>query len=195
MKKKKEEIEEMDEEEVEMSSGHKIFEVIKAIIVYGLSICIIILAVLFATDVSPQKSMFGYRYYTVLTSSMEPELSIGDIVIVKLANAEDINVDDVITFNPSNDSVTYLTHRVTNKYEDYEGTGVTCFTTKGDANEVEDAFLIDSSRVVGKVVFHLPAVGYIVRFVQLRWYLAIPLVIMIYVFFALLERYFSYGDQ
>ncbi|MCC8192316.1 MAG: signal peptidase I [Ruminococcus sp.] len=153
--------------------------------------CIVVAAILFAMNNSPQKSLFGFRYYTVLTPSMEPELSVGDVVFVKICDAEDIEVGDVITFNPSSDSDTYLTHRVTQKYEDYEGTGVTCFTTKGDANEDEDGFLIDEDRVIGKVSFSIPLLGYIVRFVQLRWYLVLAIVVLIFVFFRLLKFYLS----
>lgn len=180
-------------EEIEkksISAGCRIFSVLRTVFIYLLAVCVVIAAVLFASDKSPQKSVFGYRYYTVLTPSMEPELSVGDVVIVKLAGADEIDIGDVITFHPSGDSDAYLTHRVTQKMTDYEGTGVTCFVTKGDANETEDGFLLDSSRVVGKVVSHIPKLGYIIRFVQLKWYFVIPLIVMLFVFFELMKIYF-----
>jgi len=173
-----------------MPVGAKIFDVAFTVFVYLLSAVILIAALMFASNTSPDKSLFGYRYYTVLTGSMEPTYSVGDMIFVKLADAKEINVGDVITFNPSQDSDAYLTHRVTEKLENFEGTGVTCFRTRGDANNAEDSFLIDSSRVVGVVRFSLAKVGYVVRFVQLRWYLVIPVVIMIAVLFRLLKRYF-----
>lgn len=180
------------EERIEKNQKpHKVLGIIKSIFIYLLAASFIVAALLFASDKSPQKSVFGFRYYTVLTPSMEPELSVGDVVIVKLANADDVNEGDVITFNPSSDSDAYLTHRVTEKLTDYEGSGVTCFRTKGDANEVEDSFLIDSSRLIGTVEFHIPTLGYVIRFVQLRWYFVVPLIIMIFVFFRLLEMYFG----
>jgi signal peptidase len=166
-------------------------EVFRTIFVYLLSVAIIVGAVMFAVSQSPTKSIFGFRYYTVLTDSMKPEFVTGDMVIVKLKNATDIQQGDVITFNPSSDSEAYLTHRVTEKLENYEGTGVTCFKTKGDANNTEDSFLIDESRVIGTVKFYLPKLGYILRFVQLRWYFIAPLVILLFVFMELLKRYFE----
>lgn len=181
----------MSKEKKSVSAGYRIVQIIRTIFVYLLALTIIVAALIFAASKSPQKSIFGYRYYTVLTPSMEPELSVGDVVIVKLKNAEDINIGDIITFNPSNDSTAYLTHRVTEKLEDYEETGVTCFKTKGDANEVEDSFLIDSSRVIGTVSFDIPKVGYVIRFLQLRWYLVLPLIVMILVLFRLLKIYFK----
>jgi signal peptidase len=126
---------------------------------------------------------------------MEPTYSVGDVVIVKLAGADQIEQGDVITFNPSSGSDAYLTHRVTEKLTDYEGSGVTCFKTKGDANDTEDSFLIDSSRVVGTVAFSIPAIGYIIRFVQLKWYIVLPLAVMILILLKLLKIYFSEGDD
>lgn len=173
------------------SKAAKIIGIIRTVFVYILSACILIAAILFAFNTSPNKSIFGFRYYTILTESMEPELSVGDLIFVQIKDAENINVNDVITFNPSSDSDAYLTHRVTEKIEDYQGTGVTCFKTKGDANDTGDSFLIDESRVIGTVSFHILGLGYIVRFVQLRWYIVIPIIIMIFVFFHLLKVYFS----
>ena len=120
---------------------------------------------------------------------MEPAYSVGDMVFVKIENADNINVGDVITFNPSSDGNAYLTHRVVEKLPDYQGTGVTCFKTKGDANDSDDSFLIDESRVVGTVKFGIPVMGYVVRFVQLRWYFIVPIIILIIVFFKLIGIY------
>jgi signal peptidase len=186
----------LDKEKESVSLGYKIAEIFRQIFVYLLAACIIIAAILFAVSKSPQKSLFGYRYYTVLTPSMEPEFSPGDIVIVKLTSADSINVGDIITFNPSSDSEAYLTHRVTEKLEDYEGSGVTCFRTKGDANDTEDSFLIDSGRVIGTVSTHIPKIGYVIRFFQLRWYFIVPLAVMILVFFKLIKIYLADdGDE
>lgn len=178
-----------------VGAGYKIVEIFRTIFVYLLAAAIIVGAVLFAANQSPTKSVFGFRYYTVLTDSMKPEFITGDMVIVKLKDATDIQQGDIITFNPSSSSDAYLTHRVTEKIENYEGTGVTCFRTKGDANNSEDSFLIDESRVIGTVAVAVPKLGTVVRFVQLRWYFVIPLIILIVVFFRLLEIYFSSEEE
>lgn len=172
-------------------TGLRVLEIARTIFIYLLAAGIIIAAIMFATSKSSNKSLFGYRYYTVLTPSMEPEYGVGDLVIVKLTKADDINVGDVITFNPSQDSEAYLTHRVAEKLPDYQGSGVTCFRTKGDLNESIDAFLIDEARVIGVVKAGVPKLGYFVRFVQLRWYFIIPIIILIFVFFKLMRIYLS----
>lgn len=178
-----------------ISFGGKVVRLIRTVLVYLLAAGIVLAAVLFAVNQSPQKSLFGYRYYTVLTPSMEPAYSVGDVVVVKLSNADEIEVGDAITFNPSSDSSAYLTHRVTEKLEDYEGSGETCFRTKGDANDSEDSFLIDSSRVIGKVAFAIPVLGYVIRFVQLRWYFVVPLAVLLIVLLHLVKKYFEAGAE
>lgn len=183
-----------DEAAVKPSLGGRVIRIVRTVLVYLLAAGIILAAVLFVIDKSPQKSIFGYRYYTVLTPSMEPEYSVGDVVIVKVGT-DDLEVGDVITFNPSSDSTAYLTHRITQKLEDYEGSGVTCFKTKGDANEDEDSFLLDSSRVIGKVQFSIPKIGYVIRFVQLRWYIVVPLAILLIVLLHLIKKYFEVGAK
>ena len=69
------------------------------------------------------------------------------------------------------------------------GDGVTCFNTKGDANKDEDGFLLDESRVIGIVKFHIPKLGYVVRFIQLKWYLVLPLFVVFILFLHLIKLY------
>lgn len=183
------------EREAKPDTGVRIFSIVRKIIVYLLALVILVAAAFFAADRSPTKSLFGFRYYTVLTDSMVPEFSSGDMVFVKIVGAEKIETGDVITFNPSSGSDAYLTHRVTEKLPDYQGTGVTCFRTKGDANSSEDSFLIDESRVIGKVQFHVPKLGFILRFIQLRWYFVVPLLLMLFVFLWLTRRYLDLRQE
>ena len=178
-----------------MPAGAKVFDTVFTIFVYLLAAAILVGALLFSFSTSPDKALSGYRYYTVLTGSMSPTYNVGDMIFVQLKDPADINVGDVITFNPSKDSDAYLTHRVTEKIENYEGSGVICFRTQGDANDVQDSFLIDGERVIGTVNFGIPWIGYAVRFVQLRWYIILPIVVMIGIFFQLLKRYFLIGDD
>lgn len=178
-----------------MPIGARIFDIAFSVFVYLLAAAILVGALLFSFSTSPDKALFGYRYYTILTPSMSPTYNVGDMIFVQLKGPEDINEGDVITFNPSQDSDAYLTHRVTEKIVDYQGTGVTCFRTRGDANDSEDSFLIESDRVIGTVNFGIPYLGYVVRFIQLRWYIVLPIVIMVAVFFYLLKRYFLIGND
>lgn len=175
--------------------GYLAYAIVRKIILYLFCAGIIIAAILFAVSKTSKKSIFGYRYYTVKTPSMEPKYNVGDLVFVKVEGADKIEVGDVITFNPSSGSEAYLTHRVTQKMSDYQNTGVTCFRTKGDANDSEDSFLVDEDRVIGAVKFRIPKLGYIIRFIQLRWYFILPLALMLWMSLRLMKMYFSSQDE
>ena len=175
-------------------SGYTVYVIVRKVLVYLLAAAIVVGGLMFAASNSPNKSLFGYRYYTILTPSMQPAYNVGDMIFVKVGNADSIDVGDVITFNPSSDSGAYLTHRVTEKITNYEGSGVTCFRTKGDANDSNDSFLIDEDRVIGKVGFRIVKLGYIIRFIQLRWYFIVPVVLLLMIAFHLMKMYFSSDD-
>ena len=179
------------QQEETQSRGYRILSVFRTIFVYLVALGLIVAALMFAASSSPNKSLFGIRYYTVLTPSMEPVYSVGDMVFVQITRADAINVGDVITFNPASDGEAYLTHRVVEKFENYQGSGITCFRTKGDANNSEDSFLIDEDRVIGVVRFCIPKLGYVVRFVQLRWYYVLPLIVLVFIFFKLIGIYLA----
>lgn len=92
-----------------------------------------------------------YQVYHVVSGSMTPEIPIGSIVYVKPAEPESIQPWDVIAFQ-SGDSV--ITHRVvTNHIVEGE------FTTKGDANPIEDENRVKYDELIGKVERHYPYLG------------------------------------
>ncbi len=43
-------------------------------------------------------SIFGYQIFRVSSGSMEPELMIGDVILVKEADVEDIQKGDIVTY-------------------------------------------------------------------------------------------------
>lgn len=183
------------EEKKNMPAGARIFDIIFTVFIYLVSAAILLGAILFSFSTSPDKALFGYRYYNVLTPSMTPTYHAGDLVFVKLSDASEINVGDVITFNPGVSGESYVTHRVVEKLENYKGAGKTAFRTKGDASKDSDPYLTSEERVIGKVTFHIPWLGRVIAFVQVNWLFIILIVIMIAVFFQLLKRYFLMGKD
>ncbi len=92
---------------------------------------------------------FGYGAAVVLSGSMEPEFSKGDLIIVR---ETDIFLEkDIVVYQ---DGESLVVHRII----EVEGETV---TTKGDANDTADA-PISASAIKGKVIFHIPFVGNIV---------------------------------
>jgi len=105
---------------------------------------------------------FGWRFDAVLTGSMEPDLSVGGVVLIKPVAPLDIIPGDIIAYHSGEDIVT---HRV---LEVVTGAGEPSFVTKGDANEDPDPSPVAATSVVGRVAFDVPYLGYLAAFVKTR---------------------------
>ena len=104
--------------------------------------------------------ILGYQVFNVISGSMEPAYSIGDLLYVKSVDPEEIQVGDPITF-VLNEDLVVATHRVVeidseNQY----------FYTKGDANETADSAPVHFNNVIGVPRFHIPMLGYVSDFIQ-----------------------------
>lgn len=93
----------------------------------------------------------------VLTSSMEPTLPPGTLVISQPTDPASLAVGDVVTFQPLSDDPMLVTHRIVGMGLQADG-GVT-FTTRGDNNGIDDEPII-GDQVMGKVIYSVPFVGY-----------------------------------
>lgn len=96
---------------------------------------------------------FGYGAAVVLSGSMEPEFSEGDLIVVNETNTYEVN--DIVVFQDGNSLVV---HRIV----DIDGETI---TTKGDANKTADE-PINVSAVKGRVLFWIPFVGKVVEFLK-----------------------------
>ena len=126
---------------------------------YGLIIIVVAVAVVIKFNIS----IFGIHSFEVMSGSMEPSLSVGEIVVTK--KSDTIKEGDIITYEEINSNLsnkiikekkdlkvvdttpTYVTHRVV---KIIGGTIV----TKGDANNTEDQ-PINKKQVIGKYLFHI----------------------------------------
>ena len=98
--------------------------------------------------------LLGFDQFAVLSGSMEPNIHVGAIVYDKEVEPESLEVDDVITYQLSGN--TMVTHRIV-AIDAEAGT----VTTKGDANETEDGSPVSFENIVGKYAFNIPFLGYI----------------------------------
>ncbi|MDO8610444.1 MAG: signal peptidase I [bacterium] len=99
----------------------------------------------------------GYRSYLVQSGSMEPAIMTGDIIVIHSQN--DYVKNDVVTFHSTDNRI--VTHRIMDIVDKNEQTII---TTKGDANRSEDADTITKDKIIGKVSFIIPKLGYLVAF-------------------------------
>lgn len=116
------------------------------------------LVVMVAVVLAPQVS--GVRFASVLSGSMRPTMTRGDMIVVRSVDPQHIDVGDVILFRSGEDANATIAHRVV---EIVGSDGSPAFVTKGDANEVEDRGAVPASRVLGKVQHHVPMLGYVTR--------------------------------
>lgn len=95
----------------------------------------------------------------VQSGSMEPAIPTGSVVFIR--SAEEYRKGDIITYR-KNEQETPTTHRIV---EVTNENGVS-YTTKGDANPVQDMNEVKEREVLGSVRFHLPFLGYAINFAR-----------------------------
>lgn len=112
-------------------------------------------------------SVFSIAPMYVITDSMSPTINGGDLIFIQKIAPEEVAVDDIIAFfDPESlDDSTMIVHRVKKIFVDEEGR--LGFRTMGDGNNnVYDTFVITGENVVGRYVFHIPAMGRAAMFLR-----------------------------
>ncbi len=96
----------------------------------------------------------GYRLLVVVSDSMAPAITRGDMVLVEEASIDEVGVGDVVVYaGPEGIPVM---HRVVEvRVED----GEKLLVTKGDTLEEPDRAPVDESRLLGRVVLVIPELG------------------------------------
>lgn len=95
----------------------------------------------------------------VQSGSMEPAIKTGSVVFIR--PAEQYNVNDIITFR-RNPTETPTTHRII----EIDSQNSSIFTTKGDANSVQDMNKVNKKEIIGSVRFQIPYLGYAINFTR-----------------------------
>lgn len=96
---------------------------------------------------------FGFGSAVVLSGSMEPTLSVGDLLLV--IPREQYEVGQIVVYQ---DGQTLVVHRIMR----IDGESA---VTQGDDNTGEDEPIL-LTQIKGKVVFSIPLVGHLVRFIK-----------------------------
>ena len=110
-------------------------------------------------------SVAGYQMYIVLGGSMSPTFEAGSLAFLEPVGAEEIARGDIITYSSSSAGDGLTTHRV---MEVHNLDGQLSFTTRGDANEVDDPEPVLAQNLVGRVVHALPYAGFLMNFSQTK---------------------------
>lgn len=135
-----------------MQTAKKVWGILSTVLVVVIVLCAVFLM---------GSRLLGYQVYTVISGSMEPKYSVGDLLYVKPVDSfSGIQVGDDITF-VLNEDLVVATHRVVRVDEEKQH-----FYTKGLANEIEDSEPVHYKNVIGVVKFSVPLLGYVSDFIQ-----------------------------
>lgn len=107
--------------------------------------------------------LLSLKLLVVLSASMGSALPVGSLAVA--VPRSEYFVGDVVTFRIP-DSGELLTHRIVgvSSVGGVNGiNGTRIYKTQGDANNAADDWELTHEDIVGKVVFHLPYLGYLLR--------------------------------
>ncbi len=154
-----------------------VLSIILYIILVPIILCNLFLIIQSAFFPNKTASIFGMKYYIIVSGSMKPKIDIGDIVIVKnFENDSEYEVGDVISYH-ENDSI--VTHRIIQIKESQNGKK--SYIAKGDNNNAEDDFLVEKGDIEGKVIKIIPKIGCLFLLIENHIFLLV-IFILLYAF-------------
>ena len=108
---------------------------------------------------------FHGRPLTVMSGSMEPAITTGDVVIAMPIAPLDARPGDIVSFNDPGRGGKLVTHRVRSMRLSGENVD---FVTKGDANNTVEKWRIPADRQISRTVLRLPKLGHALVFARTR---------------------------
>jgi signal peptidase I len=101
-------------------------------------------------------SAFGLKSLTVVSGSMEPTIETGSVVIDEVISPLDAHPGDIVTFQDP-----LRPRQLTHRLQKMRVEGDTAYmTTLGDANDAPERWTVRTNGEIGRVVAHLPKLGY-----------------------------------
>ncbi|WP_345066999.1 signal peptidase I [Leifsonia kafniensis] len=121
------------------------------------ALLLLVVALAAATVVIPK--LAGALPMTVLTSSMEPGLPPGTLIIVKPINPDDLAIGDIATYQIESGKPGVITHRIIGI--NLIASGERTFVFMGDNNGVADADAVQEVQIQGKLWYSIPLIGWV----------------------------------
>lgn len=125
----------------------------------SLSVAVLIMLVALGAAVIVVPAATGATPLTVLTSSMEPGLPPGTLLVVKPVEPEDVRIGDVVTYQLESGKSTVVTHRVIEVTK--TAGGEYSFILQGDNNSQPDPNPIREVQIQGKLWYSVPYIGWV----------------------------------
>lgn len=125
--------------------------------------------------------IFGYTPMTVLSDSMAPTFHKDDLILVRQGDAAAYQEGDIISFWTSIGGVRAInTHRIAAVYRSGD---MVQYATKGDANQVNDEFLVVPADIIGEYVLSIPLLGKVLALMSTSVGFLVIIVLPILAFF------------
>ena len=118
---------------------------------------------------------FGYKSFVIVSGSMNPTIKKGDAILVRNTPEEEIEVNDIISFNQGD---TNVTHRIVGITEE---NGMRKYTTKGDNNNTEDKEKITYQQIEGKYQFKISQFGIVIGILKSKITLVVLILMIIFI--------------
>lgn len=144
-----------------MNNMRKFFHFIFNIVI-ALTFLFLVLIGIYPEEIS---QTIGFRFYAVLTNSMEPVIPTFSLVFSKMVdNNEVIQPNSIVTFKAKRfGEDVLLTHYFR---ETQVKDGITYYRTQGATAPAYDNYETIRSDIIGEYVFHVPYVGKVILFLQ-----------------------------
>ena len=141
-----------------------ILHLVNLVSVITIAAAVVVLCIVLLTRPGEAPSIAGYTLFRITTGSMEPTYPVDTLILVKKTDPSRIQTGDVISFYSSDPALdgAVNTHRVTGVRTD--GTHWS-YKTKGDANNVEDAYGTSETALIGKVTGSSLLLGKLARLI------------------------------
>ena len=127
--------------------------------VCGFLSTVLLIIMLLLAGVLVLPPLLGCKNMAVLSGSMEPKIGVGALVVARETEPEHLKAGDVITYHLSGD--TLVTHRIIEV-----NTAEKNVLTQGDANDIPDGAPVPYEKIVGKVLFSVPLLGYLTMYIK-----------------------------
>ena len=180
---------------------------ITTIITYAI-LCFLVFYVTIAIFL-PTKSIniFGFRTFIIVSSSMEPDIGVHDLIVITTPKEENLEVGDVITFDAyiiELQDYSYVTHYIA-AIEEVDGE--TIYKTQGAGKEPDDYdewtdhngddVNITFDDIEGEYQFTIPLIGQLVYRLQDPIFVALLVVngVVIYYAFKTIKSYIKEDKQ
>lgn len=125
----------------------------------SISVVVLLMLVALGVAVIVVPAVTGSTPLTVLTSSMEPGLPPGTLLVVSPVEPEDVRIGDVITYQLESGKATVVTHRVIQVNK--TAGGEYSFILQGDNNSQPDPDPIREVQVQGRLWYSVPYIGWV----------------------------------